>query len=198
MFRLTKALPLLALFALAALPVAAQFNASVQGTIQDPSGAVVSGAHIKLVNTGTQATLETTTNDQGFYRFNQLPAGTYTLTVDAPGFQTSTVTAVQVAADLPQTANATLQPGTIQSTTTVTASAIPTLQTADASVSGTISSAAVESLPSFGRDPYELIRTMPGIDSTGGRSGNGQTVFLGSTVGPGQSNSGIFQTENQV
>src|SRR5581483_7994814 len=39
---------------------------------------------------------------------------------------------------------------------------------------------------------------MPGIDSTGGRSGNGQSVFLGNTSGPGQSNTGIFQTENQV
>ncbi len=38
---------------------------------------------------------------------------------------------------------------------------------------------AVQDLPDFGRDPYELIRTMPGITSTGGRSGNGQTVFLG-------------------
>src|SRR5581483_6089754 len=81
---------------------------------------------------------------------------------------------------------------------TVTASPIPALQTADASVSGTISSQSVESLPTAGRDPYELIRTLPGIDGTGGRSGNGQAVFLGSTQGPGQSNAGIFQTENQI
>ncbi len=176
----------------------AQLSASLSGVITDPTGAVVPGAHVKLLNDGTHATQDTTANDQGFYRFNQLPAGTYTLTIDAKGFQTSTVTGVQVAADLPQSANTTLQPGNIQSSVTVSASAIPTLQTADASLSGTISTQAVESLPSFGRDPYELIRTMPGIDSTGGRSGNGQTVFLGNTSGPGQSNAGIFQTENQV
>src|SRR5581483_11231520 len=157
----------------------AQFNASLQGTVTDTSGGVIPGAHVKLLNNGTQGTQEATASDQGFYRFNQLPAGTYTVTVDANGFQTATVTGVQVAADLPQTANATLQPGNIQSTTTVTASAIPTLQTADASVSGTITSAAMRELPTFGRDPYELVRTMPGIDGTGGRSGTGAAVTLG-------------------
>ncbi len=186
------------LLVVASLPSMAQLSASLSGVITDPSGGVIPGAHVKLLNNGTQATQDTTASDQGFYRFNQLPAGTYTLTVDAPNFQTSTITGVQVAADLPQSANATLQPGNVQSSVTVTASTIATLQTADASMSGTISSQAVQDLPTFGRDPYELIRTMPGIDSTGGRSGNGQTVFLGNTSGPGQSNTGIFQTENQV
>ncbi|MBV9610959.1 MAG: TonB-dependent receptor [Acidobacteriaceae bacterium] len=170
----------------------------MQGVITDPTAGIIPGAHVKLVNNGTQATQETTANDQGFYRFNQLPAGNYSLTIDAPGFQTSTVAGIQVAADLPQSANATLQPGNIQSSVTVSASAIPALQTADASMSGTINTQAVLDLPSFGRDPYELVRTMPGIAGTGGRSGNGQTVVLGNTTGPGQSNLGIFQTENQV
>ena len=156
------------------------------------------GAHVKLVNTGTQATQDMTANDQGYYRFNQLPAGTYDLTVDAPGFQTASVTAVQVAADIAQSANATLQPGNVSSTTTVTASAVPTLQTADASVSGTITSDQIEKLPTIGRDPYELVRTMPGIDGTGGRSGNGQAATLGNTTGPGGSSVSIFQTENQL
>jgi hypothetical protein len=176
----------------------AQFSASLQGSVTDPSGAVIQGAHVKLLNTGTQASQDTTTNDQGFYRFNQLPAGTYDITVDAQGFQTATISGVQVAADLPQSANATLQPGNVQTTTTVTAAAVPTLQTADASVSGTISSQAIETLPTVGRDPYELVRTMPGIDATGGRSGNGQAVSLGNTTGPGGSAVSIFQTENQV
>jgi Carboxypeptidase regulatory-like domain len=175
-----------------------QYNASLQGVVSDASGGVVQGAHVKLVNTGTQATQDATTNDQGFYRFNQLAAGTYSLTVDATGFQTANITGVQVAADLPQSANATLQAGNVQTTTTVTASAEPTLQTADASVSGTISSQSIETLPTVGRDPYELVRTMPGIDATGGRSGNGQAVTLGNTTGPGGSAVSIFQTENQL
>ncbi len=179
-------------------PLSAQFSASLQGTVTDASGAVVPGAHLNLLNTGTQATQEATASDQGFYRFNQLPAGTYTLTADANGFQTSTITDVQVAADLAQTKDITLQAGKVESVTTVTASAVPTLQTADASVSGTITAQAIQSLPTIGRDPYELVRTMPGIDGTGGRSGNGQAATLGNTTGPGGSSVSIFQTENQV
>ncbi len=176
----------------------AQFNASLQGTVTDTSGGLIPGAHVKLVNTGTNATLETTANDQGFYRFNQLPAGTYTLTVDASGFQTVAVASIQLASDLPQSSNVTLQAGNVQTSTTVTAESIPALQTADATVSGTITSQAIQDLPSYGRDPYELIRTMPGITGTGGRSGTGAAVALGNTTGPGGSNTSIFQTENQV
>ena len=188
------------LFFLCGLPVTllAQFNASLQGTITDLSGGLVPGARVQLKNDGTGTTAETTSNDQGFYRFNQIPAGAYDLSVTAPGFQTGSVTNIQVAADLPQNSNVTLSPGTVQSTTTVVASALPTLQTSDGSISGTISSAAVEDLPTFGRDPYELIRTMPGIIGTGGRSGTGTAVALGNSTGPGGSSVSIFQTENQV
>lgn len=176
----------------------AQVNASLQGVISDTSGGLVPGANVQLENSGTHVKQETTTNDQGFYRFNQLPAGTYNLTVTAEGFQTGTVNAIQVLADLPQSANATLQPGNVQTTTTVTASAVPTLQTADASVSGTVTSQAIMDLPTAGRDPYELIRTLPGVAGTGARGSNGNVQTLGATQGPGQSNVGIFQTENQV
>src|SRR5579884_4000327 len=115
----SRGLYLLGALFIAALPAFAQLNASLQGVVSDPSGGVIPGAHVKLLNNGTQATQETTANDQGFYRFNQLPAGTYTVTIDAQGFQASTITNVQVAADLPQSANATLQPGNIQSSVTV-------------------------------------------------------------------------------
>ncbi len=148
MSRLHRVFYSFALFAILALPALAQFNASLQGTVTDTSGGVIQGAHVKLVNAGTQATQDITANDQGFFRFNKLPAGTYTVTVDATGFQTATLDYFQVAADLPQTANATLQAGNVQSTTTVTASAVPTLQTADASVSGTITGEEIQKLPS--------------------------------------------------
>ena len=187
-------------FLLCALPLAlfAQFNASLQGTVTDLSGGLVPGARVQLLNKGTGTKAEATSNDQGFYRFNQLPAGSYDLTVTAPGFQTDSVTNIQLAADLPQNANVTLSPGTVQTSTTVVASALPTLQTSDGSLSGTITSAALEDLPTFGRDPYELIRTMPGITGTGGRSGTGTAIALGNTTGPGGSSVSIFQTENQV
>ncbi len=188
----------LAVLALLAIPALAQLNANVSGVITDPTGAVIPGAQITLLNQGTQAKQNSTTNDQGFFRFNQLPAGNYTLSITAPGFQSKTISSLHVAADLPQTANATLEPNTVQSSVTVSAATVPALQTSDASISGTITSQAAEELPTFGRDPYELIRTVPGATGTGARSGTGNSVPLGNTQGPGQSNYSIFQTENQV
>ncbi len=198
MLRHTRVLQLVLPLFVASFTASAQYNASLQGTIQDPSGAIVSGAQVKLQNDATKATMQTSSNGQGFYRFNQLPSGVYSLTVSAKGFQTQTVSTVQVAADLAQTTDVTLQAGNVQTSVTVTASSLPTLQTADASISGTVSSQAIVDLPTFGRDPYELIRTMPGITGTGGRSGTGNAVPLGNTQGPGGSNTSIFQTENQV
>jgi hypothetical protein len=188
----------LALLFAFALSAAAQFNASLQGTITDSSGGVVPNAHVTLTNKGTGATLEATADNQGSYRYNQLAAGKYDLKVEAGGFQAAAVTDIQIAADLPQNANVTLSPGTVQSTTTVSASVLPTLQTSDASISGTVTSESIEQLPTFGRDPYELIRTMPGMTGTGGRSGTGAAIALGNTTGPGGSSVSIFQTENQV
>src|SRR5947209_16827230 len=139
----TRSWGLAALLSLtAAVPGFGQFNAILQWVIQDTTGVVVSGAQVSLQNNGTQAKVDTTSNDQGFYRFNQLPSGAYTLTVSSPGFSSTTVNNVSIAADVPQSVNATLQPASVESSTTVTANAEPTLQTADASKSGTISSQA--------------------------------------------------------
>lgn len=198
MLRFIRVPSTLILFLFPPFVALAQFNASLQGTVTDSSEGLVPGAHVKLVNTGTRATLETTANDQGFYRFNKIASGSYNLTVDAAGFQAGTVDGIDIASDLPQSINVTLHAGNTQFSTTVTAGSIPTLQTADATVSGTITSQSIQELPTFGRDPYELIRTMPGITGTGGRSGTGAAVALGNTTGPGGSNTSIFQTENQV
>ena len=134
----------LALLFAFALSAAAQFNASLQGTITDSSGGVVPNAHVTLTNKVTGATLEATADNQGSYRYNQLAAGKYDLKVEAGGFQAAAVTDIQIAADLPQNANVTLSPGTVQSTTTVSASVLPTLQTSAASISGTVTSESIE------------------------------------------------------
>lgn len=188
----------LAAVALLSTPLFAQLQATVSGVITDPSGLAVPNAQVELLNQGTQAKQDATTNEQGFFQFNQLPGGEYSITVNAQGFQPQTLSALHVAADVPQTANLTLQPGEIQSSVTVTAASVAPLQTSDGSVSATITGQTAEQLPTFGRDPYELIRTVPGATSTGARSGTGNAVALGNTQGPGQSNYSIFQTENQV
>jgi Carboxypeptidase regulatory-like domain len=68
---------------------AQETTGGLQGTVKDPSGALVAGAHV--VVTGTSLTGEKTadTDKSGYYRFANLPPGPYTITITAKGFRTS-------------------------------------------------------------------------------------------------------------
>ncbi len=67
---------------------------AISGTVQDTSGAVVPNAQVTLLNTDQGITLETKTNSSGFYTFNPVRIGHYTLTVTAQGFAKTTQTNV--------------------------------------------------------------------------------------------------------
>src|SRR2546421_1830305 len=65
----------------------AQFKAGVQGTVTDPAGGVVPGATVTLTSKETNKSQTVTSSDEGFYRFDQLAPGTYTLTAEKTGFK---------------------------------------------------------------------------------------------------------------
>src|SRR3954452_4889749 len=77
---------------LAALLQAQVDTGSITGTITDPSGAVVSGAKVTLVNQGTTAALTTTTTSDGVYEFAPVRVGPYKLDAPSQGFQAMTQT----------------------------------------------------------------------------------------------------------
>ena len=161
----------------AVTPLFAQFGASLQGTVEDQTGAVISGATVTITQTGTQTQQTQTTSAEGFYRFSELPPGTYTVVVAATNFKSSTQDNVSIAAETPRSLDIKLPPGGASETVTVDANTTPALQTSDATISGTIDSATLQRIPTFGQDPYELLRTAPGITGDGARSGNGQGFF---------------------
>lgn len=178
-------------------PTWAQYGASLQGVVTDQSGAAVNGAKVTATNDATHVSRDTQTNDSGFYRIAGLPPGTYTVAVEAATFQTESTPNVVVAAEAVRGLNVSLQPGQTQESVTVTA-ASDLLQTENANVTGTISTQQVTALPEFGRDPYNLIRLTPGVFGDASRQANGNSQAIPQQVGPGGSNSEIFQTENQV
>jgi len=65
----------------------AQDNASVTGTVIDPSGAAVVNASITITNVATGQARNTVSNSSGDFLFANVGAGQYTLTASAPGFQ---------------------------------------------------------------------------------------------------------------
>jgi hypothetical protein len=194
-------LSILSLFVLVlalAITASAQFKASVQGTVTDTAGAVVSGAKITATNQETGVSSETLSNETGFYRIAGLAPGNYKISVEASSFRKNEITNVAVAAEKPAGVDVTLKPGAVAESITVQGDTVPGVQTESANVGGNISEGEVKNLPQFGRDPYELLRTVPGVFGDSSRVGNGGKLTLPSQQGPGGSNAEIFQTENQV
>ena len=188
----------LAVMFFAAAVARAQYNAAIQGTVTDTSGAVVSGAAITVTNQDTGTSQQVTTSAEGFYRVSALPPGKYTVTASFSGFKEATIKDVSVRAEVVQGVNITLQPGEVRETVTVSAEAAPQITTENATLSGTITQQEIHDLPQYGRDPYELVRLTPGVFGDGSRQANGNSNLLPNTAGPGGSNSSIFQTENMV
>jgi hypothetical protein len=188
----------LALLILVALPAHAQFGSSLSGSVLDSTGAAIPNASVTLTNTATQQTKTSTTNVTGAFHFSELGSGQYTLVVSAAGFKKSDLTSVALEAESARDVTVKLQPGGDTESVTVNADEVPQIQTADASIGSTITSEEIQKLPTVGADPYELLRTAPGITGDGARAGNGNAVFLPNGGGPGGSNSGTFQTENGV
>src|SRR3981081_1198896 len=94
-------------------------SATIQGTITDKSGAVVSGAQVVAKNKATDLTRTATTSDTGYYRFELLPVGTYTVTVTKTGFGTVAQT-VETLIGQVATVNADLQTGSVSEIIEVT------------------------------------------------------------------------------
>src|SRR6185437_2932005 len=69
---------------------------NIQGTVTDPSGAVVTGAAVRIVSAATNLTQSTVTGPSGTYGFYNLPIGIYNLSVEGQGFRRSDITGVRV------------------------------------------------------------------------------------------------------
>ncbi len=183
-------------WSLAETPASAQYRASLQGTVTDPQGGVVPGATVTLTDKETNRTLETVTNETGGYVFNALAARTYTLTAELSGFKKKVLDDVKITAEQANALNVQLEIGQTNEVVTVAAAA-PLIDTATGNISGTVTQQQLQSLPSFGRDPMQLLQLAPGAFGDASRAASGGTQNLpGTTIGGSGANTGIFATEN--
>jgi len=194
----TRFVIIVAFLALVPAVLLAQFGANLQGTVSDTTGALIPNATVTLTNNETHRKQTTTTTAEGFYRFTGLAPGTYSLAGSAKNFSRQVLQNVVVNAEQTQGVNLTLSPGEVSQTVTVTGETAPLLQTENAQIGREVTTREVQSLPQFGRDPYELIRLSPNVTSDMARDGSGNAVALPNTTGPGGANTSIFQTENQL
>lgn len=154
-------------------PVKAQTNISgdLAGSVTDPTGAAVPGAHVSVTSMATGQTKTVTTGTRGDYRVPLLSPGAYSVSVNRDGFQTTT-SQISIRAGDVTTGDVRLSVG--QSSTTVTVSATSSLlHTDDAQLSTSISMQQVQALPNPGNDLTFVAQTAPGsVMNTMGGYGN--------------------------
>src|SRR6266404_284753 len=191
---------LLLILSFCALTTYAQYRAGIQGVIVDPQGSVVEGATVTLTSKETNISKTTTTDASGGYNFLSLAPGHYAITVEKAGFKKNSLEDVVVAAEQTQAVNIALEVGEVTQSVTVTAELAPAIDTETGQISGTLSDKEIQSLPSFGRDPFQLLRLAPGVFGDAAHNNGGGSQNTPGSAGPGGSSatSSIFATENQV
>ena len=139
-------------------------SGTIQGTVTDQSGAVVTGAQVVAKNKATDLSRTATSSDTGDYRFELLPVGNYTVTVSKSGFATYAQT-IEILIGQTTTVNAELKPGAASELIEVTSEA-PVLDQAKTDVSQNITPREVQELPMVGRDVANLAYLAPGVKAT--------------------------------
>jgi Carboxypeptidase regulatory-like domain len=134
---------------------------SIQGTVTDPSGAVVSGARVSIRNKGTDKTAVTASNSSGTYSSGALTPGDYVVRVEYSGFKTIEIP-VTVQVNTSASANARLTVGESGQVIEVQASEVA-VNTEQATVQGVLTSQQIENLPINGRNFLDLAQLEPGV-----------------------------------
>ena len=175
-----KAAIVLAALALSAGAYAQTVTGSVVGIVVDPAGSVVPFATVQLTNQGTSATLTTTTDNAGLFRFNNLLQAAYSVSVQAKGFKTRIEKDITIGlAENRDLGKTILELGSVSDTVTVAAEATP-VQTSTAERSSVIDGNQLNNEAIRGREMMSFMRMLPGVvDTTVAREATGGSVLGG-------------------
>ncbi len=154
----------------ASVSYAQTVTATVTGTVTDPGGSVIPGAHVVAHNVDTGVESSALANNDGIYRIANLPIGRYQVTVDANGFGAATIPPFALEALQTANFNVKLKVGGASETVTVS-DAAPILDTTDATLSGTFTANTIQNFPLNGLDFSAVTLYVPGSVSTAGTSG---------------------------
>src|SRR5215472_10093531 len=133
------------------------------GTVNDASGALITGVSVTTTNTETGVTTTVITNETGAYNFASLPPGTYKLAAELPGFQGQTYDKVVLGQSDQLRFNFKLTVASVAQAVEVTVDAQTLLTATSQSIGVAIDEKRVEDLPMVRGDILDLVRIMPGM-----------------------------------
>ena len=152
-------------------------TASIAGTVEDNTGAVVPGAEITVRNTATNEAHEATSGATGSYAVTNLQIGPYEITVKKEGFKLFRLPSIELTVAQAVTVDPKLIPGAVTEEVTVRADRTQEIDLETSQLSNLVDERQMQSLPLITRNPYQLILLSPGTSQTdsalGGVSVNG-------------------------
>jgi Carboxypeptidase regulatory-like domain len=147
---------------LGATGYAQTFRGAINGTVTDPSGAVVASASVKATNVATAVAITATTTSGGEFAFQDLPLGTYKVEVTAAGFRTAAFDNISVTAGGAYTLPVKLSAGSAGTTVVEVSAAALALDTTTAAQDNILPTEAVQDVPMNGRDFTQFAAVQPG------------------------------------
>src|SRR6201998_157815 len=159
------------LLSLVALPGAGQsVSSEIQGTVKDPSGAVLVGANVIATNLETGVARSTVTDGNGSYHVDGLYAGSYQLRIEHAGFKVRKLTDITLLVNQAAVLDATLEVGSTNEEVTIVGET-PLVETTTAQMSSVVTATGLSELPLNGRDLFQLTELQTGVvPSTNGGS----------------------------
>src|SRR3954447_374070 len=142
---------------------------SIVGSVLDPTGAVVVGAKVTILDMDRNVSVSTTTNESGSYRQGFLIVGRYRVKVEQPGFRTYAQADVNVSVDNETTVDVRLSVGDANQTVEVSAQG-DVLKTERSDIAITFSQKQINDMPSVGRKFSNLTLLTPGVTQTAGNA----------------------------
>ncbi len=138
-------------------------SATLQGEVQDLTGASISGAKVEALNTTTGIVARGITNATGRFVLTSLaPGGPYTITIEAQGFKTEVRSGIHLTVNQVADLNIPLQVGASEQKVEVTSDATQ-LEVSNAAIGQVIGTRSVENLPLNQRNVWSLLFLMPGV-----------------------------------
>ncbi len=158
-------------------------TATLYGTVQDASGAVIPGGEATIGNDDTGLAYTASVGADGGFVFNVLPVGTYTLEIESDGFKTYRSTGITLIASQVVRQTHTLEIGSLSETVTVEGRP-PLVNTEASEQRESLNALKVSELPLARRNVTQILKLSSGVDVGGGslringigKSGTGITV----------------------
>ena len=178
--------PALLLFFVVALH-AQTITGNINGTVTDPSGAIIPGATVTATNTDTNETTAGTSNNDGLYDIRFLQVGHYTVTVVVSGFNQQVYGPFTLEANQDAKIDAHMKVAGATSQVTVESAVAPLINTENAQLSTTLDTTAIANVPLIGQQFVQLTMFVPGSVNTqpAALAGNGSIgVNQGTNNGP--------------